>query len=175
MESFAQTMDWESIYRQHSGGVYQYLLSLSHHSQEAEDLLQETFIRAMKSVSSLRQPEKIRSWLLTIARNLFFDSYKQRLRQNAGSLETTQEAEIHRAMKVDSVEDQVIREDFSRCLNEALEELPEPFRTAFTLGVVQRLSYQEIEEVTGWSMAMVKTNIFRARKRVAAELSDFMR
>jgi RNA polymerase sigma-70 factor (ECF subfamily) len=78
-------------------------------------------------------------------------------------------------MKVDSAEDQVIREDFSRCLNEALEELPEPFRTAFTLGVVQRLSYQEIEEVTGWTMAMVKTNIFRARKRVAAELSDFMR
>ena len=168
-------MDWENIYRQHSGGVYQYLLSLSHHAQEAEDLLQETFIRAMKSVSSLRQPEKIRSWLLTIARNLFFDSYKQRLRENAGSLETTQETEIHRAAKVDSIEDQVIREDFSRCLNEALEELPEPFRTAFTLGVVQRLSYQEIGEVTGWTLPMVKTNIFRARKRVAAELSDFMR
>ena len=168
-------MDWENIYRQHSGGVYQYLLSLSHHAQESEDLLQETFIRAMKSVSTLRQPDKIRSWLLSIARNLFFDAYKQRLRENAGSLETTQETEIHRAARGDSVEDRIIREDFSRCLNEALEELPEPFRTAFTLGVVQRLSYQEIGEVTGWTMPMVKTNVFRSRKRMAAELSDFMR
>jgi RNA polymerase sigma-70 factor (ECF subfamily) len=168
-------MDWELIYRQHSGKIYQYLIGLSNHAQEAEDLLQETFIRAMRSASSLKQPEKIRSWLMTIARNLFFDSYKRRMRANASSLEVTPETEIHFTTGEAGPEEQVLRADFSRCLKDALGQMPEAFQTAFMLGVVQRLSYQEIEEITGWTMAMVKTNVFRARKRMAAELSDFMR
>lgn len=64
-------------------------MNLSGRVEEAEDLLQETFIKAMRSESSLREPEKIRSWLLTISRYLFLDQHKKLDRRNTMSLETS--------------------------------------------------------------------------------------
>jgi DNA-directed RNA polymerase specialized sigma24 family protein len=51
--------------------------------------------------------------------------------------------------------------------------LPETYKTAFSLGVMMKLPYQEICDITGWSMASVKSNIFRARKSVADLLIEF--
>ncbi|RJP78233.1 MAG: RNA polymerase sigma factor [Candidatus Zixiibacteriota bacterium] len=162
-------MNWEAVYRNHSPGVYQYLRSLAPHGREAEDLLQETFIRAMRSAAGLRQPEKIRSWLLTIARNLFLDACQSRSRQPAAPLEA---AQAERAG--DDPEAALLRADFARALEIVLGRLPEAHRTAFTLGIVQKLSYQEIAEITGWTLSAVKINIFRARRSVAAALRDHL-
>jgi len=60
-------------------------------------------------------------------------------------------------------------------LRDTLKNLSETYRTAFTLGVMQGLSYQEVAEITGWSSAMVKSNIFRARKKVADAMIEFQR
>lgn len=163
-------MNWEAVYRKHSPGVYQYCLSLAHHTHEAEDLLQETFVRAMRSASGLQQPEKVRSWLLTIARNLFLDTCKKKSRQNTTDLEN--------ALTItgtDNPESAFLRNDFTTMLQRVLAELSETYQTAFTLGVVQKLNYHEIAEITGWSGAAVKVNIYRARQKVAAALGDYMR
>ncbi|MCX6640746.1 MAG: RNA polymerase sigma factor SigE, partial [bacterium] len=74
-------MDWEAVYRGHSAGVFQYLLFLAGEVHEAEDLLQETFLRAMRSASNLKDPQKVHSWLMTIARNLFLDQRKRQQRR----------------------------------------------------------------------------------------------
>ena len=168
-------MDWELIFRKHSPGVYQYLLTLSGNNQEAEDLLQETFIRAMRSISSLREPDKIHSWLMTIARNLFLDHRKKRLRRNTDSIEDSLAETVNQASGAESPEDFTIRSDFMSSLRDTLKNLSETYRTAFTLGVMQGLSYQEVAEITGWSSAMVKSNIFRARKKVADAMIEFQR
>lgn len=170
-------MDWENIYRRYSSGVFQYLLSMTHGSQEAEDLLQETFIKAMHNQSSLRDTGKMRSWLLTIARNLFFDS--QRKNKRSGRNFDYQGINVQELENIpdpgNNPEKQMVQTDFKSRLKEVLAELSETYHTAFVLGIIQRLSYREIEEITSWSPAMVKTNIFRARKKVASALSEFQR
>jgi RNA polymerase sigma-70 factor, ECF subfamily len=168
-------MNWEAVYRKHSPGVYQYCLSLAQHSQEAEDLLQETFMRAMRSASGLQQPEKVRSWLLTIARNLFLDTRKKESRHGASSLETNLTAQAAAIPVSEGPESVLLRNDFTRLLQRTLAGLSETHQTAFTLGVVQKLNYREIAEITGWSAATVKINIYRARQKVAAALEPDMR
>lgn len=54
-----------------------------------------------------------------------------------------------------------------------MRTLTEAYQTAFTLGVIQKASYKEIAEITGWSLAMVKANIFRARHKIATALCEF--
>lgn len=168
-------MNWEAVYRKHSPGVYQYCLSLAQQTQEAEDLLQETFVKAMRSGEALRQPEKVGSWLLTIARNLFLDGRKKQERRGAQSVELTSTAAEAAIPQADHPESVLLREDFAGALQRVLANLPEAYQTAFTLGVVQKLNYRDIAEITGWSAATVKINIYRARQKVAAALGDYMR
>ncbi len=166
-------MDWESIYRSHSPGVYNYLLNLSGSRPEAEDLLQETFIKAMRSQSSLREPDKIGSWLLTISRNLFLDSKKKENRRKTDTVSDFSDCENSLVSLSPNPEEYTVREDFMGFLRKTLTSLTESYRTAFTLGVIQKLPYSEIGEMTGWFPSMVKINVFRARKKVAAALQEF--
>lgn len=166
-------MDWETIYRKHAPGVYQYLLNLSGHSPEAEDLLQETFIKAMRAESTLKEPDKVQSWLMTISRNLYLDSLKKQARRKTTSVGDFSEDAGSVPLSQDCPEAQVLTNDFNGKLQKVLGELSETYRTAFTLGILQKTPYREIEEITGWSPAMVKINIFRARKKIASELTEF--
>ena len=167
-------MDWELIYRENSPGVLQYLKSLTYKSGDAEDILQETFIKAMRSEASLRDETKVYSWLLTIARNLFFDSRRKISRRDMMSIDD--ENFIETEVKPDThsnPEKFAVQTDFRTRLDEEVAKLPETLKTAFILGIMQKLTYREIEDITEWSPSMVKTNIFRARKKIAFELSEF--
>ena len=167
-------VDWEGIYRLHSAGIFQYLLSMTGNREEAEDLLQETFIRAMRYDSKLRDLSKIKSWMMTIARNIFIDLLrKKKVRGMAAAYDENQEVFDSIPDETPNPADLSEQSNFRMELQQVLRALPENYRTAFTLGVVQRLTYQEIEDITGWNQQMVKTNIFRARKKVASELRAF--
>jgi RNA polymerase sigma-70 factor (ECF subfamily) len=168
-------MDWEIIFKNHSADVYQYLLNLSGNLQEAEDLMQETFIRAIRSESSLRNPEKVKTWLLTISRNMFLDAVRKAARRTTASLDDMPTNDKRLASTANNPEDRAHHSDFINKLSIILAELSEAYRTAFTLGIIQKLTYREIEEITGWSLSKVKINIFRARQKVAASLQDFQR
>lgn len=166
-------MDWETVYREHSSGIYHYLLNLSGDNREAEDLLQDTFIRAMGARSPLREPDKMRSWLIAISRNLFLDTRKKHLRKSEKTLEDCSMEELIDLNKAGRPDEHAVKQDFKSHLQQALNHLSEAHRTAFTLGVIQKLAYKDIAEITGWSLVMVKTNIFRARKKVAYALGEF--
>ena len=166
-------MDWNQKYREHSPGIYQYLLNLCGNKQEAEDLLQETFIKAMRSEKSLRDESKMRSWLMTISRNLFLDNARKNSRWRAAGYGGDEDEFSMVPDNGVSPEHSAESADFMTSMQAALKTLVESHRTAFVLGVIQRLSYQEIENITGWSTAMVKTNIFRARKKMAEALAEY--
>jgi len=166
-------MNWDLIFRKHSPGILNYLINLTGNRQEAEDLLQETFIKAMRCEDSLRESDKIHSWLLTISRNLFLDAKKKDDRRKTKPVADLSQIENNMTIDHQTPEEITQRRDFMGFLHKALADLSESYRTAFTLGVIQRLSYREIEEITGWSLSMVKINVFRARKKVAFELQEF--
>lgn len=166
--------DWEAIYKEHSPGILQYLITLTKNRVEAEDLLQDTFIRAMRSKSFVNDLSKLRSWMMTIARNLFLDSYrKKRKRDNLHA--DSADFDIMDTIPDTSPnpETLALNENFRERLDKALDLLGETYRTAFTLGIVQRYSYREIADITGWSESMVKSNIFRSRKKIASAMAEF--
>lgn len=167
-------MNWELIYRQHSSSVLQYLKSLTFKSGDAEDLLQETFIKAMRSEASLRDESKVYSWLLTIARNLFFDSRRKLSRRETMSIDDENFQDIEaRPETQGNPERYAVQSDFETRLEMEISNLPETLKTAFVLGIMQKLTYKEIGDITEWSPSMVKTNVFRARKKIALALSEF--
>jgi len=167
-------VDWKEVYREHSQAVFRFLLGMTRNREEAEDLLQETFIKAMGAKSGVRETAKIKSWLIAIARNLCLDN----LKKMSSRSKITVKAEAETLMEVvadgnPNPEKTAMDSDFRSRLEKTLENMQEAYRTAFNLGVVLKLPYQEIEEITGWSSSMVKTNIFRARKMAAEALQEF--
>jgi RNA polymerase sigma factor (sigma-70 family) len=167
-------MDWELVYRKHSAGVFQYLLHMTRHNQEAEDLLQETFVKAIRSAEAIREPEKVRSWLLTIARNLFLDLKKKQNRFSGVNIDASSPEELNLKAKDDNPEELAVKGDFALHLNQVVNDLSEAHQTAFSLGILQRLSYKEIEEITGWSPAVVKINIYRVRKKISGSMRMYL-
>ena len=167
-------LDWRAIYEAHSDAVYRFLWGMTRHREEAEDLLQETFIKAMNAKSSVRDEAKIKSWLLAIARNLCLDNLKKM--RSRGKITVKAEADTMLEVAADdnpTPEKAALNSDFSSRLEKVLAGMQEAYRTAFNLGIVLKLPYQEIADITGWSKAMVKTNIFRARKMAAEALQEF--
>lgn len=167
-------MIWKEVYKEHSSTVYRFILGLTHCKEDAEDYLQETFIRAMQAKSELREDSKTKAWLMTIARNVCMDNFKKRSTRMkvtvSGDIEVLEETTADHSP---SPEKQVLDMDFKENLNLVLNKMSEAYRTAFTLGVVMKLPYQEICQITGWSLPVVKSNIFRARKGVAEALSEY--
>jgi RNA polymerase sigma-70 factor (ECF subfamily) len=165
-------MDWELLYREHSPKVYNYLMTLTGDVHQAEDLLQETFIKAMRSQDRLKNRDKVCSWLYSISRNLFLDARRKDVRRKTDAVAEFSETEMDLTTRHPNPEEHTIRRDFMNRLNLVLNNLDESYRTAFILGVVHKMPYREIVEVTGWSLVTVKSKIFRARRKVAAALTD---
>ncbi|MBU0518359.1 sigma-70 family RNA polymerase sigma factor [bacterium] len=166
-------INWEAIYREHSNGIYLYLINLCGNAHQAEDLLQDTFIKAMRSENTLREMSKVNSWLMTIGRNLFLDSKRKQIRRKTDPAGDSLEGEMNLVSHNPGPDEYAINEDFKSSLRITLSQMDETYRTAFTLGVMQKLPYKEIVDITGWSLVSVKTRIFRARKQVAAALADY--
>jgi RNA polymerase sigma-70 factor (ECF subfamily) len=148
--------------------VYRFALRLTRNPHAAEDLTQETFLRAWRSHELLRHPQAARVWLFRIAANLWRDQLRRGKlpigragplpEQVAGSDQTPQR-------KVDD------QEDLRRAL-EAMEALPQRQREVLYLSACEELSAAEVSAVLDISTDAVKANLCLARKKLRQELKD---
>lgn len=167
-------MNWEQIYQEHCKSVFMMLMGMTHNREDAEDLLQETFIKAMRAKTGVRDISKMKSWLMAIARNLCIDSFKKKNTRNKVTVKTDVDTLLEIVPDDGADPEKITMDmDFKSRLDLVLDEMTEVYQTAFNLGVVMKLPYQEIEDITGWSQSMVKSNIFRARKTVASAMQEF--
>lgn len=148
--------------------VYRFALRLTHDAHTAEDLTQETFLRAWRRHGLLRDPQAIHVWLFRITANLWRDQLRRgKLRvAQAGPLPADCASGMRPAER--SVEDQ---DDLRRAL-EAMEALPERQREVLYLSACEGLSAAEITLVLGISSEAVKANLCLARKKLRQELKD---
>jgi len=148
--------------------VYRFALRLTHDPHAAEDLTQETFLRAWRRHALLRHPQAVRLWLFRIAANLWRDQLRRgKLRvAQAGPLpEDCVSAATTPEQRVDD------QDDLRRAL-EAMETLPERQRDVLYLSACEGLSAAEISVVLGISAGAVKANLCLARKKLRQELKD---
>ena len=138
----------ERFYREHANAVYAFLLSLCRDPVWAEDLMQDTFVKATRSMGGYRGGNP-RSWLFSIARSVFIDDTRRR-----------------RAIPVEEIEEQGVADsDVAELMliERSLSKLPERQRIALLLADKAGLSYAEVAEAIGCSEAAVKVLIHRAR------------
>jgi RNA polymerase sigma-70 factor (ECF subfamily) len=158
--------------------VYRFALSLTRDGSEAEDLVQETYLRAFRSWRTFQPGSDARRWLFTICRNAFL---RQRERQRREVLEDDGDTDgsasfaLHARMQSDGSDRILARVDLAPALDKALAELPEPFKSTVILVDVEDQSYEEASEVLGVPIGTVRSRLFRGRRQLQEKLIDYAR
>lgn len=167
------SLSWSFAYRRHGGAVRAYLQKRLNSREEVEDLCQETFMRVMGAEARLREPDKLRSYLLSTAHNLLVNHLRRR-----GLVKV--ESELGEVVRIEDLAeggesgDGVQRAlDLELALRRELLRLPADQRRAFELGAIQRWPYAEIAAEVGHSVSKVKVDVYRARKELMARLKDY--
>jgi RNA polymerase sigma-70 factor (ECF subfamily) len=157
-------------------GLYGYAMVLSRDRTEAEDLVQETCVRAIQATESLRPGSNVKSWLFTILRNIWLNRLRRRraapkMVELDGDESAAQKAvvasEDPHALYVSKVERQLVRE--------AILQLSDEFREIIVLREYEDLSYQEIASILGCPAGTVMSRLGRARSKLRTLLSDSLR
>jgi RNA polymerase sigma-70 factor, ECF subfamily len=162
---------FESIIMPHLGAGYNLARWLTHNDHDAEDVVQEAYLRALRSFDSYRGGDP-RSWLLTIVRNTGYTWVRQN-RRSEPTPTGDHADDTWAAIPADPAgepEAQFIRNADRRLLQEALEELPTAFREAFVLRELEGCSYKEIADITDVPLGTVMSRLARARKQLQQSL-----
>lgn len=164
----------------HLDAVYRFALRLSGAPDQAEDLVQETFLRAYRSWDQYTRGTAAKSWLFTICRNVFLRRRERRQRHDEIVEENVERS--GGGNPVNPVWVSVLGVDpegdffdsiVDRKIIEAIEELPEEYRTAVVLSDVEGLPYAEIAELMDVPVGTVKSRLFRGRRRLQEVLYDY--
>lgn len=148
--------------------VYRFALRLTHDAHAAEDLTQETFLRAWRRHGLLRHPEALRVWLFRITANLWRDHLRRGRLPAARAGPLPADCAGATPAPVRCLED---RDDLRRAL-EALEALPQRQRDVLSLSACEGFSAAEVSVILGISTEAVKASLCLARKKLREELKD---
>lgn len=154
-----QSMD--EIYQKYAQTVYKYLLSRTHSPDIAEELTQETFYQAIRSMNRFDGTCKISTWLCAIAKNQWF-SYQRK----HPTLENLQDHEIPQK----SAEQDVISGLDRVELLKRLHACPEPFREILYLRIFGNLSFKDIGEIMGKTENWTRVNFYRGKEKLRKDL-----
>jgi RNA polymerase sigma-70 factor (ECF subfamily) len=159
--------------------IYRYVLTMVRDAAEAEDLTQETFLRAHAKLSTLDDSARLSPWLYRIATNVCYDRFRQASYQNRpksldaaadGDTDASRtEALADPAPRLDKVMEQ---EEMSTCVQQYLVGLSDSYRAVILLHDVKGLTNPEIADMLGASLSTIKIRLHRAREKLRAALSE---
>jgi len=145
---------------------------------EVEDVAQEAFIKAYRALPKFRGDSAFYTWLYRIAINTAKNYMVARGRRPPATDVDVEDAEFleNNALLTDigTPEANQEKDDLRRVINEAIEDLPEDLRTAFTLREFSGLSYEEITEIMGCPVGTVRSRIFRAREALDKKIRPLL-
>ena len=142
--------------------LLRYATSLARHGSQAEDLVQESLLKAWKYRAQFRAGSNLGAWLLTILRNTYFNEHSKRKREVLEG-----DGRYAEGLAVSPIQDGALA---LQDVRSALSELPEPMRQALILVAVDDMSYDEAATVLGCEVGTVKSRTSRARKKLADHL-----
>jgi len=155
----------EELYRLHVQMVWRFLFSRCGDAQLAEDLTQETFLRAFQSMERFDGSCRLSTWLCQIARHILLQHFERH-----GRALTTELCED--IPSGDDVEQQIVHRIELDDVFDRLQELPAPMRRTVYLRALEGLSYREIGNLMGKSENWARVTFFRAKERLLREVRD---
>jgi len=163
--------DFQGQALQHLDALYNFAMYLTKRPPDADDLVQETYLRAFRFSHRFQPGTHLRAWLFQILRNTFLTFYRLRERESALSEDGVPESEapmFHDAPSRDS-ESAGAHMDLDR----ALTRLPEEFKTPLLLAEVEGLALEDVARIMDCPVGTVKSRIFRAKERLRGFLKDY--
>lgn len=171
---------FDTLITRYSGDIYSLLYRMTEDSEEARDLTQETFLRALKAIRMFRGEAELKTWLFRIAINQFrnrFRWWKRRKRSETMSLDKPiGEGSATVADTIadgrESPEQTVLRREQRERLMKAVAALPEIFRETIVLCDIEGLGYEETARTLEINIGTVKSRLARGREQLRKRLSD---
>ena len=161
------------IFERYARPVISFIYDMVGERGLAEELTQETFVRAYKSLHAFRQETKFSTWLFGIAKNVARESLRAHHREEH-RLGIDDRLVLELNDDKPSPVGQLLDKELNHVVRHALEALDEDKRLVFTLKVFQQRSYEEIAEITGFSIPKLKTDLHRARTEMRRRISPYL-
>ena len=174
--SRARTGDDEAfrlIFGRYGRPIISFIYDMVGRRDLAEELTQETFVRAYKNLKTLRDDTKLSTWLFGIAKNVARESlrYKHRETDRVG-FDDDRVLELSDGKQPPDRE--LLDKELNGVIQDALRALDEDKRLVFTLKIFQQRSYEEIAEITGFSIPKLKTDLHRARTEMRRRIRPYL-
>jgi len=164
---------------QHLDALYRTALRMTRNPQDAEDLVQETYLRAYRFFDKFQPGTNLRAWLFKILTNSYINRYRKQVSEpRLDSLDGSEEFALYNhmdaeaAMQGGTVEAEVLDHFAEEDIKAAIEALPPQFRMAVLLADVEGFSYNQIAEITGVKKGTVMSRLFRGRRLLQRALLE---
>jgi len=163
--------DFHRAALEHLDALYNFAMYLTRNTPEADDLVQETYLRAFRFSHRFQPGTHLRAWLFQILRNTFLTFY--RLRERESALAEDGVPAWDAPMFHDAPEESSGAVEAHTDLERALRRLPEEFRTVLLLAEVEGMALEDVARVLACPVGTVKSRIFRAKERLRGLLRDY--
>ena len=160
------------VFDRYARPVTSFIYDMVGQRETAEELAQETFVRAYRCLGTLREQTKLSTWLFGIAKNVAYEAIRARRRRTMVGMEEI--AELAEPGGKRRPEDELLNKELNGVIQRALGALDDDKRTVFTLKIFQQKSYEEISEITGSSIPKLKTDLHRARAEMRRRIGPYL-
>ncbi len=162
----------------HMDALYRTALRMTKNENDAEDLVQEAYVKAYRFWDKFEPGSNCRAWLFKIMTNIFINDYRSKSRSPmAVNVDEIDDNFLYGQLSTlgpgDDPERQMFAKIFDDDVKKAIENLPDDFRLVVVLSFLEGFSYQEIAEIADLQLGTVKSRLHRGRKLLQKELLDY--